>query len=353
MSAARPPRPAAGSSSTPATARTCWRADEVRGLDHGAAGRGPASSCAPTRSPSASTTTSPPSAWCVRLALRGRHRGAASASAPAAWPPRRCAPSQTEAVLRGQPWTADTARAGGASVLRAEFQPISDMRASAAYRSEVLGNLMQRFWLESQGAARHQPGAASGLRGAHGMNARDKRIHARPPAADPAAPADAGERNLAPGHAVAARAGRTRPADGRARARTKARAPRWRAPRPTSTTCPRCGHAARGADPLDRGARHAARRRRARGAGHAGRARRGARARHSRRPDAGHLRARRADLRARHGAAHRPGDRPGGGRHGDAGAPRGAQGASSTSSPCPPCSTCARPMRRKATCCRR
>ena len=36
-------------------------------------------------------------------------------------------------------------------VLRAEFQPISDMRASAAYRSEVLGNLLQRFWLESQG----------------------------------------------------------------------------------------------------------------------------------------------------------------------------------------------------------
>jgi xanthine dehydrogenase small subunit len=25
------------------------------------------------------------------------------------------------------------------------------MRASAAYRSQVLGNLMQRFWLESQG----------------------------------------------------------------------------------------------------------------------------------------------------------------------------------------------------------
>ena len=25
------------------------------------------------------------------------------------------------------------------------------MRASAAYRSAVLGNLMQRFWLESQG----------------------------------------------------------------------------------------------------------------------------------------------------------------------------------------------------------
>ncbi|MEO7642806.1 MAG: xanthine dehydrogenase small subunit, partial [Ramlibacter sp.] len=57
---------------------------------------------------------------------------------------------QTEAVLRGQPWTAAAARAG-AQALRAEFQPISDMRASAAYRSEVLGNLMQRLWLESQG----------------------------------------------------------------------------------------------------------------------------------------------------------------------------------------------------------
>ena len=35
--------------------------------------------------------------------------------------------------------------------LRSEFQPISDMRASAGYRSTVLGNLMHRFWLESQG----------------------------------------------------------------------------------------------------------------------------------------------------------------------------------------------------------
>jgi xanthine dehydrogenase small subunit len=57
---------------------------------------------------------------------------------------------QTEAVLRGQPWSLEAARKATAS-LRAEFQPISDMRASSAYRSEVLGNLMQRFWLESQG----------------------------------------------------------------------------------------------------------------------------------------------------------------------------------------------------------
>jgi xanthine dehydrogenase small subunit len=57
---------------------------------------------------------------------------------------------QTEAALLGQPWTADTVMAGAAA-LRAEFQPISDMRASAAYRQTVLGNLLQRFWLESQG----------------------------------------------------------------------------------------------------------------------------------------------------------------------------------------------------------
>ncbi|MDP2407578.1 MAG: FAD binding domain-containing protein [Hydrogenophaga sp.] len=57
---------------------------------------------------------------------------------------------QTEAALRGQPWNADTVMAAAAA-LRAEFQPISDMRASAAYRLTVLGNLLQRFWLESQG----------------------------------------------------------------------------------------------------------------------------------------------------------------------------------------------------------
>ncbi|OGB35813.1 MAG: xanthine dehydrogenase small subunit [Burkholderiales bacterium RIFCSPHIGHO2_02_FULL_66_10] len=57
---------------------------------------------------------------------------------------------QTEAALLGQPWNADTVMAATAA-LRAEFQPISDMRASAAYRQTVLGNLLRRFWLESQG----------------------------------------------------------------------------------------------------------------------------------------------------------------------------------------------------------
>jgi xanthine dehydrogenase small subunit len=57
---------------------------------------------------------------------------------------------KTEAALTGQPWTQATVQQAIAT-LRAEFSPISDMRASAAYRSQVLGNLLQRYWLESQG----------------------------------------------------------------------------------------------------------------------------------------------------------------------------------------------------------
>nr|WP_315480748.1 xanthine dehydrogenase small subunit [uncultured Rhodoferax sp.] len=57
---------------------------------------------------------------------------------------------KTEAALTGQAWTADTVMTAMAT-LRAEFSPISDMRASSAYRTEVLGNLLQRYWLESQG----------------------------------------------------------------------------------------------------------------------------------------------------------------------------------------------------------
>ena len=58
---------------------------------------------------------------------------------------------KTQAVLLGQAWNADTVQAAAAA-LRTEFSPISDMRASSAYRRTVLGNLLQRYWLESQGA---------------------------------------------------------------------------------------------------------------------------------------------------------------------------------------------------------
>ncbi|OZA54170.1 MAG: hypothetical protein B7X79_18190 [Acidovorax sp. 17-64-282] len=57
---------------------------------------------------------------------------------------------QAEAALQGQPWTEVTVQRA-ALALQAELSPISDMRASGAYRSAVLGNLLQRYWLESQG----------------------------------------------------------------------------------------------------------------------------------------------------------------------------------------------------------
>ena len=59
---------------------------------------------------------------------------------------------QTEQALHGQPWSLATVQQAQAVLLR-EFSPISDMRASAAYRRRVLGNLLQRFWLETQGQA--------------------------------------------------------------------------------------------------------------------------------------------------------------------------------------------------------
>ena len=57
---------------------------------------------------------------------------------------------KTETVLAGKPWTINTVNLA-MNTLRQEFQPISDMRASSHYRTQVLGNLLQRFWLESQG----------------------------------------------------------------------------------------------------------------------------------------------------------------------------------------------------------
>jgi len=60
---------------------------------------------------------------------------------------------QTESALRGQPWNQATVDRAIAA-LRAEFSPISDMRASSTYRRDMLGSLLQRFWLESQGTVR-------------------------------------------------------------------------------------------------------------------------------------------------------------------------------------------------------
>jgi len=93
------------------------------------------------------------SAVCLGLKLTLQHGTVAHASVGvggvAATPVRA---TQTEAALSGKPWNADTA-AAAAQVLQAEFSPISDMRASAAYRRQALAALLQRTWLESTGVS--------------------------------------------------------------------------------------------------------------------------------------------------------------------------------------------------------
>jgi xanthine dehydrogenase small subunit len=53
-----------------------------------------------------------------------------------------------EAALAGQPWTEATVRAA-AEALAEDFQPISDMRASADYRLQAAKNLLIKAFLES------------------------------------------------------------------------------------------------------------------------------------------------------------------------------------------------------------
>lgn len=50
-----------------------------------------------------------------------------------------------ERSLRGQPWTLETAVAAGAALAQ-DFQPIDDLRASAAYRLEAASGLLQRLF---------------------------------------------------------------------------------------------------------------------------------------------------------------------------------------------------------------
>ena len=67
--------------------------------------------------------------------------------------PRR-APA-CEAALIGQAWTEETVRAAAEALVQ-DFQPIDDMRASAAYRLQAAQNLIVRAFLESrpEGSAR-------------------------------------------------------------------------------------------------------------------------------------------------------------------------------------------------------
>src|SRR5262249_48895405 len=86
-------------------------------------------------------------AFCVTLA-GGKVARAAVASGGMAAPPRRA--EKTEAALTGQPFAAATIERAAAA-LAEDFQPLTDMRASAGYRLTAAQNLLRRFHLENAG----------------------------------------------------------------------------------------------------------------------------------------------------------------------------------------------------------
>ena len=56
-----------------------------------------------------------------------------------------------EAALEGRPWNQETVDAA-ADVLGQAGTPISDQRASADFRTAMLGQALRKFWAESGGA---------------------------------------------------------------------------------------------------------------------------------------------------------------------------------------------------------
>jgi xanthine dehydrogenase small subunit len=51
--------------------------------------------------------------------------------------------------MRGRPWNEATLNAATA-MLAEDYAPLSDMRASGAYRRKTAQNLLRRFWLETR-----------------------------------------------------------------------------------------------------------------------------------------------------------------------------------------------------------
>jgi xanthine dehydrogenase small subunit len=73
--------------------------------------------------------------------------------------------AQAEAAVRGRPWTQATVN-DAVAALAQDFEPLTDMRAGAAYRLQVAGNLLRRLWLETR---LQDPLPAAALSVWHGM----------------------------------------------------------------------------------------------------------------------------------------------------------------------------------------
>jgi len=97
------------------------------------------------------------SAVCAAFAITvegGTIRSARVAFGGMAAAPKRAA--GCEAALVGQVWNEATCERAAAA-LGKDFTPLSDMRASAAYRSTVAQNLLRKFHLENSGALAASP----------------------------------------------------------------------------------------------------------------------------------------------------------------------------------------------------
>ncbi len=82
----------------------------------------------------------------------GQVTGARVAFGGMAGIPKRA--TAVENALIGAAWTEETVRAAQAQFAE-DFQPLTDMRASAAYRLESAQNMLLRYFLEDQGTAAH------------------------------------------------------------------------------------------------------------------------------------------------------------------------------------------------------
>ena len=101
------------------------------------------------------------SAVCAGFALTldgGLVRAARIAFGGMAATPKRAA--QAEAALIGQQWS-EAALSAAMSALERDYAPLSDMRASSAYRMKAGQNLLRRFWLETRDDAPLPPEAVN------------------------------------------------------------------------------------------------------------------------------------------------------------------------------------------------
>jgi xanthine dehydrogenase small subunit len=86
-------------------------------------------------------------AFALELGADGRVSKARIAFGGMAATPKRAAAA--EAALLGRVWDEAAAR-GAMAALAGDYAPLSDMRASSAYRMQTAQNLLRRFWLETR-----------------------------------------------------------------------------------------------------------------------------------------------------------------------------------------------------------